>query len=680
MGRCFSKQFSCVGALAMKVDIRHSLAPLVHEQIVALEERLGIWFTDEYRTFLLRHNGGIPRPNGIQGPVTGKLDWFLPIGRDGIFDPEWQDLESAFAHLSRPCSTMPAGLVPIASIHTESISGVIPGFLCLALKGKDRGKIFAWCDGEKYQWPSPLLVAEDLSSLLAKLHYRNGEPPNWQVLIENGDTAGFQEWLETEGKPALKARTGWNQTPTDIAIRENRWEILLKLIHLGESPNHAFDRAMDADRFDLARRLLSHGVKPAVIRNALPNTFAGGYQYVWKDLELVRALVDAGANVNRSDSDGATPLHSAANEGEAAAVRLLLERGAKPGKFTHEGETALYLAAQAGSLEAMKVLIDAGEDLHASRKPKELPQLQMPASTISSDAMQRAAQMRATMMGIPLEQTIADMQAAVLGLARISASVRQEFEMKGISPAELLKRMGRDDLLREILDYAQKPRKQTSVRAIGFDKALENEPDQEKVRSETPASSKKPAGRSKKHGGENELRTPWPEGITIAKSKRKLEESDLLAFERKVGTTLPIDYRDFLLTHNGGEPSKNHLPYQDHRDRVREFVIWRFLSLGGKAENDLRKQDCTNKDSEVRLPKHLLPIAGGDRNDYVCLAVTGKDRGKIFVACIDWENPQWDGEGILSEEGIYPVAESFHQLLACLHCASDFEDEEEDEE
>ncbi len=62
------------------------------------------------------------------------------------------------------------------------------------------------------------------------------------------------------------------------------------------------------------------------------------------DLGKLKALLDAGADVNERDTQGSTPLHYAARRVQADAVRLLLERGANVNLFTNYGGTALTLA------------------------------------------------------------------------------------------------------------------------------------------------------------------------------------------------------------------------------------------------------------------------------------------------------------------------------------------------
>ena len=46
----------------------------------------------------------------------------------------------------------------------------------------------------------------------------------------------------------------------------------------------------------------------------------------------MRALIEAGADVNKAMDDGATPLYVAAQEGHEAVVRALIEAGADVNK------------------------------------------------------------------------------------------------------------------------------------------------------------------------------------------------------------------------------------------------------------------------------------------------------------------------------------------------------------
>ena len=82
------------------------------------------------------------------------------------------------------------------------------------------------------------------------------------------------------------------------------------------------------------------------------------------DAETVTVLIDADANLEAVTRLGAfTPLHVAAEVGQAATVKLLLEAGANPRAVsTLGGEVPLHYAAQAGSVEAIEALLGRGAD------------------------------------------------------------------------------------------------------------------------------------------------------------------------------------------------------------------------------------------------------------------------------------------------------------------------------
>ena len=61
---------------------------------------------------------------------------------------------------------------------------------------------------------------------------------------------------------------------------------------------------------------------------------------------MVKALIEAGADVNKARNDGWTPLYSAASKGHEAVVKALIEAGADVNKAENDGWTPLYIAAQ----------------------------------------------------------------------------------------------------------------------------------------------------------------------------------------------------------------------------------------------------------------------------------------------------------------------------------------------
>jgi ankyrin repeat protein len=86
-------------------------------------------------------------------------------------------------------------------------------------------------------------------------------------------------------------------------------------------------------------------------------------------IEIIRVLLDKGANVNQPTRYKTALMH-AAGEGHAEIVQLLLERGAQVNTVTDEG-TALMEAVKAGNTETVKVLLTAGADVKAVNRNNE---------------------------------------------------------------------------------------------------------------------------------------------------------------------------------------------------------------------------------------------------------------------------------------------------------------------
>lgn len=85
-------------------------------------------------------------------------------------------------------------------------------------------------------------------------------------------------------------------------------------------------------------------------------------------LQIVRLLLAYGANVNRRDNLGSTPLIVAALVGDTDAAKLLIDQGANVTAKDEQGTTALHYAAMSGALGLVKLLINKGADVNAQAK------------------------------------------------------------------------------------------------------------------------------------------------------------------------------------------------------------------------------------------------------------------------------------------------------------------------
>ena len=83
------------------------------------------------------------------------------------------------------------------------------------------------------------------------------------------------------------------------------------------------------------------------------------------DTSRVLTLLESGVDVNARTSDNSYALNRAAVYNQAEMVRLLLDRGADPNVQNSEGDTPLICATKyaAGHAATVKLLVEGGTDL-----------------------------------------------------------------------------------------------------------------------------------------------------------------------------------------------------------------------------------------------------------------------------------------------------------------------------
>ena len=84
--------------------------------------------------------------------------------------------------------------------------------------------------------------------------------------------------------------------------------------------------------------------------------------------DIVLLFIQAGANLNSTNSAIANPLATAADCGDKATniTRLLLSHGANPNASIADGVTPLHWAGRFGQLETARLLVEAGANLNAT--------------------------------------------------------------------------------------------------------------------------------------------------------------------------------------------------------------------------------------------------------------------------------------------------------------------------
>jgi hypothetical protein len=128
-----------------------------------------------------------------------------------------------------------------------------------------------------------------------------------------------------------------------------------KIVHwlyVGDTPLHL---AAAGYRVEIARLLLEAGADP---NSRLNHRESGPLHYAadgclgtpaWeadRQVQTLQCLIEAGADINAQDKNGATPLHRAVRTRSAAAVKYLLTAGCDSSLKNKPGSTPFHLAVQ----------------------------------------------------------------------------------------------------------------------------------------------------------------------------------------------------------------------------------------------------------------------------------------------------------------------------------------------
>ena len=128
-----------------------------------------------------------------------------------------------------------------------------------------------------------------------------------------------------------------------------------KIVHWIYVGDTALHLAAAGYRVELVRLLLAAGADP---NSTMNHRQSGPLHYAadgyingpdWnakRQVKTIQCLLDAGAEINVQDKNGATPLHRAVRTRCAAAMKCLLERGSDAALKNKSGSTPFHLAVQ----------------------------------------------------------------------------------------------------------------------------------------------------------------------------------------------------------------------------------------------------------------------------------------------------------------------------------------------
>jgi len=92
-----------------------------------------------------------------------------------------------------------------------------------------------------------------------------------------------------------------------------------------------------------------------------------------KNLDIIRAVIERGADVNSAEQNAFTPLHLATFLGNVDVMKVLLENGARVDVATNTGATPLHLAAKNGNIQTVTLLLDQGADANTPDSKGQRP-------------------------------------------------------------------------------------------------------------------------------------------------------------------------------------------------------------------------------------------------------------------------------------------------------------------
>ncbi len=135
-----------------------------------------------------------------------------------------------------------------------------------------------------------------------------------------------------------------------------------------------------------------------------------------------------------------------------------------------------------------------------------------------------------------------------------------------------------------------------------------------------------------------------------------LSQTRLHALEKKLGTTLPSDYRAFLSKNNGGNPVPSGFWIVENLDGSDIYQLY------GLHDGPARLQLDSYTNAELGVPRELLAIGDDGVGNFICVGISPAHHGQVFFIDHD-EHPFLRPETF---EGITKIADSFSQFIAGL--------------
>jgi hypothetical protein len=161
----------------------------------------------------------------------------------------------------------------------------------------------------------------------------------------------------------------------------------------------------------------------------------------------------------------------------------------------------------------------------------------------------------------------------------------------------------------------------------------------------------------------------------IKQPENSLSIQEIEQTEKTLKVSLPLQYKNFLLKHNGGRPEPDKFDIDWTKDQIHSEVRqecsedWRssmfgcFLSIHEGESSHLLEYNQVS--FENRIPKETIAIAYDAGGNLILLGISGQQTGKVLFWAKDYENWESDDEieNVSWYDNIGFLADSFDEFL-----------------
>jgi SMI1 / KNR4 family (SUKH-1) len=137
-----------------------------------------------------------------------------------------------------------------------------------------------------------------------------------------------------------------------------------------------------------------------------------------------------------------------------------------------------------------------------------------------------------------------------------------------------------------------------------------------------------------------------------------LTDARIAKLERELGIKLPDGYRSFLSRYNGGHPKPAFFPIQGLDNNPFGSIHYFFGVDRLMQSNHI---DWNYRTYAGRIPRELLPIAGDEGGNIICLSLRESNKDAVYY----WDHD--DEHSPPTYRNLYLIAQTFDRFLDSIH-------------